>query len=41
MELGILEFIEVWYYRKRNYSTFYYKIIKKFWIQKNDFKNVV
>jgi putative transposase len=40
MERDLLEFIEVWYNRKRRHSALDYKTIQEFWKQKNNFKNV-
>jgi transposase InsO family protein len=35
-----IEFIEIWYNRKRRHSALDYKTIEEFWKQKNNFKNV-
>ena len=40
MELGIFEFIEIWYNKKIRHFALGYKTVEEFWKQKNNFKNV-
>ncbi|MFT4984316.1 MAG: putative transposase [Flavobacterium sp.] len=39
LELDLVEFIEIWYNRKRRHSALKRKTIKEFLQQKNNFKN--
>ncbi|WP_445432387.1 IS3 family transposase [Chryseobacterium indoltheticum] len=40
MELGIFEYIEVWYNKKRRHSTLNYQTIEEFNNQNKIYKNV-